>query len=95
MDVIEVWQCIGCGRIEAPQPCIGVCRDRKRRVVDAGEAEAALAEAAQKLERYAAVLRQIASTTPRADACERHWAALQQRAREALGEAAAPAAGAA
>lgn len=95
MEVIEVWQCIGCGRIEAPQPCIGVCRDRKRRVVDAGEAEAALAEAAQKLERYAAVLRQIAGTTPHADACARHWAALQQRAREALDADTAPASDAA
>jgi hypothetical protein len=28
-DYIQAWQCIGCGRIEAPQTCVGVCRDRK------------------------------------------------------------------
>ena len=28
-DYVEAWQCIGCGKIEAPQTCIGVCRDRK------------------------------------------------------------------
>jgi hypothetical protein len=22
---IKVWQCIGCGRIDSPQNCIGVC----------------------------------------------------------------------
>ncbi|MBI3042566.1 MAG: hypothetical protein HYY78_07040 [Betaproteobacteria bacterium] len=26
---VAVWQCIGCGRIEGPQPCIGVCEDRR------------------------------------------------------------------
>ena len=29
IDTIDAWQCIGCGKIEAPQTCIGVCRDRK------------------------------------------------------------------
>jgi len=24
---LNAWQCIGCGKIEAPQNCIGVCRD--------------------------------------------------------------------
>ena len=27
VDIVTVWQCIGCGRIEAPQPGIGVCQD--------------------------------------------------------------------
>ena len=26
---IKVWQCIGCGRIDDPKPCIGVCKDQK------------------------------------------------------------------
>jgi len=30
-EVVEAWQCIGCGRVELPQPCIGVCQDRKVR----------------------------------------------------------------
>ena len=25
----KAWQCIGCGRIEAPQTCIGICEDCK------------------------------------------------------------------
>jgi hypothetical protein len=28
-DYVKAWQCIGCGKIEAPQACIGVCQDRK------------------------------------------------------------------
>jgi len=42
-DYVKAWQCIGCGRIEAPQPCIGVCQDRKVQFVYAGEHEEALA----------------------------------------------------
>ncbi|WP_297899364.1 hypothetical protein [Metallibacterium sp.] len=88
-EVIEVWQCVGCGRIEAPQTCIGVCRDRKLRVVDADAFDAMRAErdAAQAcIARYAVVLRQIASSTPRADACARHWRALQAQARAVLAD---------
>jgi hypothetical protein len=46
--IIEAWQCIGCGRIEAPHPCIGGCQDRKVRFVDASfyeDAPARLCEA--------------------------------------------------
>jgi hypothetical protein len=25
-DYVKAWQCIGCGKIEAPQTCIGVCQ---------------------------------------------------------------------
>ena len=32
-QVDEAWRCIGCGRIEAQRPCIGVCEDRKVRLV--------------------------------------------------------------
>ena len=42
-DYLQAWQCIGCGRIEAPQPCVGICQDRKVLLVDANEHEAALA----------------------------------------------------
>lgn len=45
---VQAWQCIGCGRIEAPQPCIGVCRDRKVLLVGKEEHEAALAEIQQQ-----------------------------------------------
>jgi hypothetical protein len=42
-EVVEARQCVGCGRLEAPQPCIGVCQDRKVRLVDASSYEEALA----------------------------------------------------
>ena len=36
-EYIQAWQCIGCGKIEAPQLCIGVCRDRKVLFIGKGE----------------------------------------------------------
>lgn len=36
-EPIPAWQCIGCGRIEAPQNCIGVCQDRRVEFVYATE----------------------------------------------------------
>jgi hypothetical protein len=43
---VKAWQCIGCGKIEAPQTCIGVCQDRKVEFVYAFEHEEALAQLA-------------------------------------------------
>ncbi|THD12141.1 hypothetical protein [Metallibacterium scheffleri] len=87
-EILDIWQCIGCGRIEeVPQTCIGVCRTVKRPLVDLDDFRALSAEldAARALaERYALVLRLIAASTPRADACPAHWRALQLRARAAL-----------
>jgi hypothetical protein len=97
---VTAWQCIGCGRIEAPQQCIGVCSDRKVELANAADLDAALARAAassRQAEVLAAVVRQIANTTPREGACARTWRALQKRARaalataEAAGQAAPPA----
>jgi hypothetical protein len=73
----KVWQCIGCGRIEDPRPCVGICQDRPEEYVLAAAHEAAIAE----LKRLAAT---IAHTTPRESECLRHWTALQQQARRAL-----------
>jgi hypothetical protein len=42
-DYVKAWQCIGCGKIEAPQTCVGVCQNRKVEFVYAFEHEAALA----------------------------------------------------
>lgn len=42
-DRVKAWQCIGCGRIEAPQTCIGICQDRKVEFVYAAEHQEALA----------------------------------------------------
>jgi|SRR5687767_3068061 hypothetical protein len=81
------WRCIGCGRIEGAQPCVGICEDRKAEFVDAADHDAALAalEAERRrAEALAELVRQIAHTTPRKGECERTWRALQARAREAL-----------
>jgi hypothetical protein len=84
---ITAWQCIGCGRIEGPQPCIGVCQDRKVNFVYASEHEEALAELARvrrDTETLAALVRQIAHTTPREGEWQATYRALQSRALQTL-----------
>ena len=73
----KVWQCIGCGRIEDPQPCVGICRDERAEYVLARDHERVLAELVK-------VARAIALTTPREGECARHWQALQEQAKRAL-----------
>ena len=86
-EVLDIWQCIGCGRIEeVPQTCIGVCRTVKRPMVDSADYQALQAQA----EAYAAVLRLIAGSTPHAASCLEHWRALQAQARAVLDGTAAP-----
>ncbi len=93
---VTAWQCIGCGRIEAPQTCIGVCRDRKIEMVYAEEHAQALEElrlAREQAASYAALLRRLARITPRTGQWERSYRALQREASELLDEkegAAAP-----
>jgi hypothetical protein len=77
---MTAWQCIGCGRIEGAQPCIGVCQDRRVDLVYAADYEAALA----RLQTLAALVRELAFTTPRKGECERTYRVLQARARAAL-----------
>jgi hypothetical protein len=81
---IKVWQCIGCGRIDDPQPCVGICRDEKREYVRAEEHDAAVAEMGVELDTLRQVARELAGTTPRDGEWERNYRALQQRARSAL-----------
>ena len=85
---MTAWQCIGCGRIEGAQPCVGICQDRKTDFVyatDHDQVLAQLARARQQAEDLAALVRQIAYTTPRKDEWERTYRALQARARQTLG----------
>ena len=49
------WQCIGCGRIEGPQPCIGVCQDRKVSFVFASDYATVLSRLLEAEERIAAL----------------------------------------
>ncbi len=84
---ITAWLCIGCGRIEGAQPCVGICEDRKTEFVYASDHDAVMAELAasrQQAEALAALVRQIAHTTPHTGECERTWSALQARARQVL-----------
>jgi hypothetical protein len=86
-DWIQAWQCIGCGKIEAPQPCIGVCRDRKILMVGKEAHERALAEITAlhaQLAHARAMLQRFVLATPHEGQWERSWLALQAELREAL-----------
>jgi hypothetical protein len=86
-EYIQAWQCIGCGKIEAPQPCIGVCRDRKILMVAKDEHERVAEELAQArvLVRTAIdMLGRVVHSTPREGQWERSYRALQEQARTAI-----------
>ncbi|MGC1816807.1 MAG: hypothetical protein WA900_04035 [Casimicrobiaceae bacterium] len=86
-DTVKAWQCIGCGRVEAPQPCIGVCQDRRVEFVYASEHAEALEETEREKRRADALevlVRQLAHTTPRAGEWERSFRTLQDHARRLL-----------
>lgn len=81
---IEAWRCIGCGRIEAPQNCIGVCKDQRIELVPAPEHEQALARAGERAAALVALVRMLAATTPRDGEWERCYRDMQARARRLL-----------
>ena len=84
---MQAWQCIGCGRLEAPQNCIGICQDRRVELVYAVELDASEAERAKTArERDAlfALVRRLAFSRPREGEWERSYRALQAQAREVL-----------
>jgi hypothetical protein len=86
-DYVKAWQCIGCGKIDAPQNCIGVCQDRRVEFVHAAEHQQVLAQldaARRHLFAAASVLRSLASTRPHEDEWERSYRVVQQRARKVL-----------
>jgi len=88
-EYIQAWQCIGCGKIEAPQPCIGVCRDRKVLFIGKDEHEAALAEIArlrEQLQSAASRLRRFGLAAPRAGQWEAAYTALRDEARALIAQ---------
>ncbi|HSE11296.1 MAG TPA: hypothetical protein VLB69_01565 [Rudaea sp.] len=88
-EYIQAWQCIGCGKIEAPQPCIGVCRDRKILMVAKDEHERVveeLAHARALVQTAIGMLGRVVHSTPRGEQWERSYRALQEQAREAIAE---------
>jgi hypothetical protein len=84
VERVSVWQCIGCAKIEAPRPCIGVCQDRRIEMVYAWQHDAALAQATGQAAALAGLVRRLACTTPRADQWESSYRALQAEAGKLL-----------
>jgi hypothetical protein len=87
-QTVKVWQCIGCGRIEAPQECVGICEFKRIDMVYAFEHEKAL----ERCAKFEELVRYLARITPREGEWERSWKALQVRARAIVAEAEAGAA---
>ena len=86
-DYIKAWQCIGCGRIEGPQTCIGICQDRKVQLVYAEEHQETLSEldaAHERVDELEAMLRRLACTNPRNDGWENSYREMQAAARALL-----------
>jgi hypothetical protein len=84
---MSAWQCIGCGRIEGVQPCVGICQDRKMDFVYAADYDEALARLAlmgKRTEDLVALVRQLAGTTPREGKWESTYRALKTRAQRTL-----------
>ena len=78
-DDVKAWQCIGCGRIEAPQTCIGVCQDRKVEFVYASEHKEVLAQldlARRRASTWEALARRLAGTNPHKDGWEAFYRAM-------------------
>jgi hypothetical protein len=87
VERISAWQCIGCGRIEGPQPCVGVCQDKKVTFVSAEASDAALTRMRQAEAQLAALeslANRMALAKPRQGEWERSYRALQDEARRAL-----------
>ena len=79
-QALAAWQCIGCGRIEGAQPCIGICQDRRVEFVYASE----YAQVVAQLQSMTALVRQLAWTHPINGEWEQSFRAFQQRARRVL-----------
>src|SRR3546814_4800332 len=77
-EPIIAWQCIGCGKLEAPQTCIGVCEDRKVELLPAhhhAEAIAQLDDARNALAQWHNLAHRLLQTTPHRS--EEHTSELQ------------------
>ena len=86
-EYVKAWQCIGCGKIDAPAPCVGVCEDRLVEFVYAFEHRQALMRAqceARRADVLAGLVRKLANTRPANGQWERSFRALQDDARSTL-----------
>jgi|GEM_PF-946440 len=81
---IAAWRCIGCGKIEAPKPCIGVCSDRKVELVEAETYEQVLRRLEQAQAEYEAAvafIRVLAHSRPHGGRWEESYRQLREQAR--------------
>lgn len=85
-EYVTAWQCIGCGRLEAQQPCVGVCQDRRVRLVSADDYDAAV-ERARLAEGAMALARRLARTQPRQTGWRESFLAFQRAAESLVAEA--------
>jgi len=83
---VKAWQCAGCGRIEVPRDCVGVCDFGRIEIVYGFEHDEALEAARERCARYEAFLERIARAVPRGGEWERSYRALQEEARRFLAE---------
>jgi glycine cleavage system regulatory protein len=86
-DPIPAWQCIGCGRIEAPQTCIGVCQDRKVFLVSLQDYQEALDQVQRmigEIDAMQSLITRLAHTSPHESQFETSWCAVQADARSLL-----------
>lgn len=83
-EYVHAWQCIGCGKIEAPQTCVGVCQDRKVALVYVAQYRDDVAQLQSRLDAAMLLVRQMATVTPRNGEWERSYRALQREARQVL-----------
>jgi hypothetical protein len=87
METMKAWQCIGCGRLEAQQTCVGICQDRPVQLVYAADYAELTAEAErlrERLQRLEAFVGMAARAAPRSGRWEDSYRALQLQARALL-----------
>jgi hypothetical protein len=86
-ETITAWQCIGCGRLDAPANCVGICQDRKVELVgawDYADVAVALEEAKERIAALETLLGRLARITPHESAWRDSYLALQAQARKLL-----------
>jgi hypothetical protein len=84
VEFATTWWCAGCGGIDAPQPCLGVCVWRSVEWVNGIrylEQRAGAVAEREMDRRLRGLARRVACVTPRAGQWQRGWWALEAQAR--------------
>jgi hypothetical protein len=87
IEFATTWWCPGCGGIDAPQPCLGICVWREIEWVNRTsyfEVRARVLTDRDTERCLRGLVRRVASVTPRAGQWERGWHAMEAQARESL-----------